>query len=51
MTDHDQMYSVREAPWHLASGTHVLMLDAAPETRMARIEAAGHSFIIQEHDV
>ena len=36
MTQHDQMYSVREAPWHLGSGTNVLMLDAAPETRMVR---------------
>lgn len=51
MTQNDQMYSVREAPWHLGSGTNVLMLDAAPETRMARIEAAGHTFTVEEHDV
>jgi phage/plasmid-like protein (TIGR03299 family) len=51
MTQNDQMYSVREAPWHLGSGTNVLMLDAAPETRMARIEAAGHVFTVEEHDV
>ena len=25
MTEHDQMYSLREAPWHLGSGTNVLM--------------------------
>jgi phage/plasmid-like protein (TIGR03299 family) len=51
MTEHDQMYSVREAPWHLGSGTNVLMLDAAPETRMARIDAAGHAFTVEETDV
>jgi phage/plasmid-like protein (TIGR03299 family) len=51
MTNTDQMYSVREAPWHLGSGTNVLMLDAAPETRMARIEAAGHAFTVEEQDV
>jgi phage/plasmid-like protein (TIGR03299 family) len=51
MTNTDQMYSVREAPWHLGSGTNVLMLDAAPETRMGRIEAAGHAFTVEEHDV
>src|SRR4030095_513883 len=51
MTEHDQMYSVREAPWHLGSGTNVLMLDAAPETRMARIDAAGHAFKVEETDV
>jgi hypothetical protein len=45
------MYSVREAPWHLGSGTNVLMLDATPETRMARIEAAGHTFTVEETDV
>ena len=51
MTRSDQMYSVREAPWHLGSGTKVLMLDQAPETRIARIEAAGHAFTVEEHDV
>jgi len=51
MTEHDQMYSVREAPWHLGSGANVLMLDAAPETRMARIDAAGHAFTVEETDV
>jgi len=51
MTEHDQMYSVREAPWHLGTGTNVLMLDTAPETRMARVEAAGHAFTVEEHDV
>lgn len=38
MTQYDQMYSVREAPWHIGSGTNVLMLDRTPETRMARME-------------
>ncbi len=51
MTSSDQMYSVREAPWHLGSGTNVLMLDQAPETRVVRIEAAGHAFTVEEHDV
>jgi phage/plasmid-like protein (TIGR03299 family) len=51
MTNTDQMYSVREAPWHLGSGTNVLLLDVAPETRMARIEAAGHAFTVEEQDV
>src|SRR6266545_7768965 len=51
MTSSDQMYSVREAPWHLGSGTNVLMLDAAPETRMVRIEVAGHAFTVEENDV
>src|SRR5574341_2239806 len=51
MTNTDQMYSVREAPWHLDSGTNVLMLDTAPETRMARIEVAGHAFTVEERDV
>src|SRR6266511_113908 len=51
MTEHDQMYSVREAPWHMGSGTNVLMLDAAPETRVVRIEVAGHAFTVEESDV
>ncbi len=51
MTEHDQMYSVREAPSHLGSGTNVLMLDAAPETRMVRIEAAGHVFTVEETEI
>ncbi len=51
MTEHDQMYSVREAPWHLGTGTNVLLLDTAPETRMARIEVAGHGFTVEENDV
>jgi len=51
MTKNDQMYSVREAPWHMGTGTNVLMLDVAPETRIARIEAAGHAFIVEENDV
>jgi hypothetical protein len=51
MTQHDQMYSVREAPWYLGSGTNVLMLDAAPETRMVRIEAAGHLFTVEETEI
>jgi hypothetical protein len=30
---------------------NVLMLDAVAETRMARVEAAGHCFTVEEHDV
>ena len=42
MTQNDQMYSVREAPWHMGMGTNVIVLDAAPETRIAAdIEAQG----------
>jgi hypothetical protein len=51
MTENDAMYSVREAPWHLGMGTNVLMLDTAPETRMLRIDAAGHGFTVEENDV
>jgi hypothetical protein len=51
MTDSDRMYSVREAPWHMGTGTNVLMLDTAPETRMLRIDAAGHGFSVEETDV
>jgi hypothetical protein len=36
------------APW---GGTNVIMLDVAPETRIARIEAAGHDFTVEEKDV
>ena len=49
MTKSDQMYSVREAPWH--RGTNVIILDTAPETRMDRIVAAGHDFIVEEGSV
>ncbi len=51
MTENDAMYSVREAPWHMGMGTNVLMLDVAPETRMLRIDAAGHGFTVEENDV
>jgi hypothetical protein len=51
MTENDRMYSVREAPWHMGTGTNVLMLDTAPETRMLRIDAAGHGFTVEESDV
>jgi phage/plasmid-like protein (TIGR03299 family) len=47
----DQMYSVREAPWHMGMGTNVIVLDSQPETRSDRIAAAGHAFIVEEHDV
>lgn len=45
------MYSVRTAPWHLGTGTNVLMLDTAPETRMARMAAAGQDWTVLEEDV
>ncbi len=51
MTESDRMYSVREAPWHMGTGTNVLMLDTAPETRMLRIDAAGQGFTVEESDV
>lgn len=51
MTESDQMFSVRVAPWHIGLGTNSLVLDQAPETRMARIEAAGHGFLVLEADV
>jgi hypothetical protein len=51
MTESDRMYSVREAPWHMGTGTKVLMLDTAPETRMLRIDAADHGFTVEESDV
>src|SRR3989304_905642 len=50
MTSTDQMYSVREAPWH-AGQTNSLVLDVAPESRMARIIAAGQNWLVEEHDV
>lgn len=51
MTEYDQMYSVREAPWHIGMGTNVIMLDTAPETREERIAAAGHDFIVVKEDL
>jgi phage/plasmid-like protein (TIGR03299 family) len=51
MTDTDQMYSVREAPWHLDDGTNVVMLDTAPETRTARMQAAGQDWLVEEADI
>jgi phage/plasmid-like protein (TIGR03299 family) len=51
MTQYDQMFSVREAPWHLGRGTNVLMLDRTPETRMARMELAGQAWTVEEQDV
>jgi phage/plasmid-like protein (TIGR03299 family) len=51
MYEQDTMYSVREAPWHMGTGTHIDMLDTAPETRMARIALAGHEWTVQELDV
>ena len=48
MTASDQMYSVREAPWHQGLGTNVLILDSSPETREQRIAAAGHDWLVME---
>jgi phage/plasmid-like protein (TIGR03299 family) len=46
MTKTDKMYSVRIAPWHMGSGTNVMMLDSAPETRKDRMALAGHDFMV-----
>jgi len=51
MTESDQMYSVREAPWHMGSGTHVIVLDSNPETREERIAAAGHDWTVLESGI
>jgi len=51
MTDEDRMYSVRSAPWHLGTGTNVLMLDTAPETRTARMEASGQAWTVETEPV
>lgn len=48
MTINDQMYSVREAPWHIGYGTNVLVLDSNPDTRDERIAAAGHDWMVME---
>jgi phage/plasmid-like protein (TIGR03299 family) len=45
------MYSVRIAPWHLALGTNVSMLDSAPETRMDRMRLGGQDWLVEEQDV
>lgn len=49
MTQLDQMFSVREAPWHMGMGTNVLLLDTAPERRLERMVAAGHDWTVEEH--
>lgn len=49
MTQYDQMFSVREAPWHMGMGTNVLLLDSAPERRLERMAAAGHDWTVFEH--
>lgn len=49
MTQLDQMFSVRQAPWHMGMGTNVLILDSAPERRMERMAAAGHDWTVEEH--
>lgn len=49
MTQIDQMFSVREAPWHMGMGTNVLLLDSAPERRLERMVAAGHDWTVLEH--
>lgn len=51
MTENDQMFSVREAPWHMGMGTNVLILDSSPETRMDRMVAAGHDWTVLEHQM
>jgi phage/plasmid-like protein (TIGR03299 family) len=51
MTQNDQMYSVRIAPWHQGLGTNVVMLDTAPESRPERMACAGHDFIVEQNQV
>ena len=51
MTENDQMYSVRIAPWHLGSGTNVIMLDTAPEKRAERMDLAGQAWTVETEDV
>lgn len=51
MTQSDQMYSVRQAPWHMGMGTNVLILDTDPETRMDRMTAAGHNWFVIEGNI
>lgn len=51
MTENDQMYSVRIAPWHIGMGTNVLILDTNPETRNERMVAAGHNWLVNESKV
>lgn len=51
MTEQDQMYSVRIAPWHLGKGTNVLMLDANPTTRMERMQLSGQDWLVEEQSV
>jgi phage/plasmid-like protein (TIGR03299 family) len=51
MTSSDQMYSVRQAPWHLGMGTNVLMLDTTPETRMDRMRLAGQDWLVEEREL
>jgi phage/plasmid-like protein (TIGR03299 family) len=51
MTSSDQMYSVREAPWHLGRGTNVEILDTAPETRSERLRLSGQDWLVNESDV
>ena len=51
MTELDQMYSVRLAPWHMGMGTDVIMLDTAPESRAERMACAGHDFIVVEEEL
>lgn len=51
MTQDDQMYSVRIAPWHIGQGTNVIMLDTAPERRMERMQLAGQDWTVQEQEL
>lgn len=51
MTEQDQMYSVREAPWHINQGTNVALLDTAPETRSERLRLAGQDWLVEEQDI
>lgn len=50
MEANDQMFSVREAPWHIGS-TNSIVLGTAPETRLGRIMASGQNWTVEEADV
>jgi phage/plasmid-like protein (TIGR03299 family) len=51
MYEHDTLYSVREAPWHMGTGTSITMLDSAPEARADRMRLAGHNWLVEDEPV
>lgn len=50
MGEHDKLYSVRIAPWHLGE-TNSVVLDWAPETREERMRLAGHDWSVDEEPI